>query len=202
MKHKRFAWLTLLCGIGLLIWSATHYMQGVLAVEKPKIQSSAFTEKMLQTHVKQDMDLYEKSPEFGDKIGTLTIPVLDMAVPIYHGTTEWILNRGVGHMMESARPGENKQVVLSGHRETVFRKLGDLKFQDDMIVSNEAGDFLYRVKNVRIVDRDDRFVLLPKEKEVLTVTTCYPFQYIGYAPKRYIVEAELVSAKLRKGEEG
>ncbi|MEQ6388419.1 class D sortase [Bacillaceae bacterium S4-13-58] len=177
-------------------------MQGVIAVEKPKIQSSALTEKTVPTHVKQDIDLYKKSPEFGDKIGTLTIPVLDMAAPIYHGTSEWILNRGVGHMVESAQPGQNKQIVLSAHRETLFRRLGEVKYQDDIIISNDAGDFLYRVKNVRIVDRDDRSALLPKGEKVLTVTTCYPFQYIGYAPKRYIVEAELISAKLRKGEEG
>lgn len=202
MKRKFFAWTFVLCGSGLLVWSVTHYMQGVVAVEKPKIQSSAFTEKTVQTHVKQDIDLYNEPTDFGGKIGTLTIPVLDMAAPIYHGTTEWILNRGVGHMMESAQPGENKQVVLSAHRETLFRRLGEVKYQDDIIISNDVGDFLYRVKNVRIVDRDDRSVLLPKGEEVLTVTTCYPFRYIGYAPKRYIVEAELISAKIRKGEEG
>jgi sortase A len=128
----------------------------------------------------------------------LSIPKLDVSLPIYHGTNPNQLKRGVGHFAKSALPGEKNNMVLSGHRDTVFRQLGKLGEEDEFIVSNRKGDFLYKVREVRIVDEDDRTVIVPKPRATLTVTTCYPFSYIGNAPKRYVLEAELISSKLNR----
>lgn len=137
--------------------------------------------------------LYEDTPEIGEKIGILTIPKLDRSIPIYQGTDEEILKKGVGHYARSVLPGNNNNAVLSGHRDTVFRGLGKVGKHDTLIVTTKSGEFLYKVKKVRIVDKNDRTVIVPKPKSTLTVTTCYPFSFIGDAPKRYVLVAELLT---------
>jgi sortase A len=138
---------------------------------------------------------YPETPEIGDLMGELIIPKLDAALPIIHGTDEDELEKGVGHFADSVLPGENDNSVLSGHRDTVFRELGEVGKGDLLIVKTYAGTFTYKVRQVRIVDEDDRTVIVPKPKAVLTVSTCYPFDYVGYAPDRYILVADLISSE-------
>ncbi|WP_084157504.1 class D sortase [Oceanobacillus manasiensis] len=136
--------------------------------------------------------LYPTRPEIGDEIGALSIPKLKAVLPIFHGTDEDELAKGVGHFADSVLPGEKDNSVLSGHRDTVFRKLGEVGVGDELVVTTEAGEFTYKVRKVRIVDADDRTVIVPKPRATLTVSTCYPFDFIGSAPERYILEAYLV----------
>lgn len=95
-------------------------------------------------------------------------------------------------------PGEADNSVLSGHRDTVFRRLGEVGKGDELIVTTSAGEFTYKIYKVRIVDKDDRTVIVPKPRATLTVSTCYPFHFIGSAPERYVLVAYLVSEKLKK----
>lgn len=151
--------------------------------------------KSVETSEPEFNSEYPKTPEIGDLMGELIIPKLDVALPIIHGTNEDELEKGVGHFAESALPGEEDNSVLSGHRDTVFRKLGDVGKGDLLIVKTYEGTFTYKVRQVRIVGEDDRTVIVPKPKATLTVSTCYPFDYIGYAPERYILVANLISQK-------
>ena len=128
-------------------------------------------------------------------MGSLSIPKIDAKLPIYHGTDEDELEKGVGHFAGSVLPGERDNSVLSGHRDTVFRKLGDVGKGDLLEVKTEAGTFTYKVRKVRIVDADDRTVIVPTPRPTLTVSTCYPFDYIGDAPERYILVADLIDSK-------
>ena len=139
--------------------------------------------------------LYPERPEQGELIGELIIPTLEAKLPIYHGTDEEELEKGIGHFADSVLPGEKDNSVLSGHRDTVFRKLGEVGKGDLLVVKTTAGEFTYKVKQVRIVDKDDRTVIVPKPRETLTVSTCYPFDFIGASPERYILVADLVSSK-------
>lgn len=141
-------------------------------------------------------ELYPTLPEEGDNIGSLYIPKLETTLPIFHGTDEDELEKGIGHFSGSVLPGEADNSVLSGHRDTVFRQLGEVGKGDILIVTTSAGEFTYKVKKVRIVDKDDRSVIVPKPNATLTVSTCYPFQYVGAAPERYILVATLTSTKL------
>ncbi|MDR4927818.1 class D sortase [Peribacillus simplex] len=141
-------------------------------------------------------ELYPVRPKTGEEIGELYIPKLKAKLPIFHGTNEDELEKGVGHFAGSVLPGENDNSVLSGHRDTVFRKLGQVGEGDLLIVRTSAGEFTYKVNKVRIVDEDDRTVIVPKPRATLTVSTCYPFDYIGAAPERYILVAYLTSKKL------
>ncbi|MFA7673623.1 MAG: class D sortase [Clostridia bacterium] len=131
-------------------------------------------------------------PVKGDVIGSLLIPSLDIEVPIIEGTEADELARGVGHFIQSVLPGEEDNCVLSGHRDTIFMKLGGILIGDQVIVKTAAGIFVYEVSGTRIVDKDDKTVIVPTDTAVLTLTTCYPFIFVGAAPDRFIVTADLL----------
>ena len=142
-----------------------------------------------------DKILYPLYPAEGDNIGSLSIPVLEQKFPIFQGTGTKELKKGVGHYIQSVLPGEEDNSVLSGHRDTVFAKLGKLKIGDQLIVQTSAGTFTYEIKRIRIVDKDDKTVIVPADHAVLTLTTCYPFHFVGNAPDRYILIADLMISK-------
>jgi sortase A len=137
--------------------------------------------------------VYPKSPAGGETLGSLSIPALRLALPIIQGTGTDELKKGVGHMTKTALPGEDGNCVLSGHRDTVFTQLGKVKTGDELIVQTAAGTFTYKVKRIRIVHKDDTTVVVHTDHAVLTVSTCYPFRYMGAAPDRYVLIADLVA---------
>lgn len=203
MKKRRTGKLVLLSlSVGVIafgLWfsgsNAFKFMKGYLLFKteqtepKPALAKST-PEKEVPTQ--SHNSLYPDAPEQGEMIGNLSIPKLEANLPIFHGTDEDELEKGVGHFAGSVLPGEKDNSVLSGHRDTVFRKLGEVGKGDLLVVSTEAGEFTYKVRKVRIVDADDRTVIVPKPRATLTVTTCYPFDFIGDAPERYILVADLV----------
>jgi len=145
-----------------------------------------------------DKVLYPIDPNEGDNIGSLTIPVLKQEFNIYEGTSDKQLKRGIGHFVQSVLPGEEDNCVISGHRETVFSKIGKLIIGDKLILKTSAGTFTYEVSGTRIVDEDDRTVIVPTENAVLTMSTCYPFDIGATLSERYIVLANLMKIELNK----
>lgn len=139
--------------------------------------------------------VYKANPVEGDNLGSLTMPTLKQKLPIIQGTGDKELKKGVGHFIQSVLPGEEDNCVISGHRDTVFSQIGKLKIGDPVIVETALGIFTYEVSGTRIVKEDDRTVIVPTDSAVLTMTTCYPFNFIGSAPDRYIVTASLVKNK-------
>lgn len=128
----------------------------------------------------------------GGTIGTITIPELHRTLPIVQGTDSDDLEKGVGHYVRSVMPGASDNCVLSGHRDTVFAGLDTVGIGDRLVVRTRAGSFTYKVRRIRIVHKDDRTVIVPADHAVLTVTTCYPFHWIGPAPDRFVLVADLV----------
>ena len=140
--------------------------------------------------------LYRPYPKVGDVIGKITLPALKTTLPIIEGTGDKELKRGVGHFIGSVLPGEEDNSVLAGHRDSVFSQLGKLILGDLVVIRTQAGEFTYQVTKFRIVQADDRTVIVPTPSAVLTLSTCYPFRFIGNAPKRYIVSAKLIATQL------
>ncbi|MFA6308181.1 MAG: class D sortase [Clostridia bacterium] len=138
-------------------------------------------------------NVYSKSLSVGENIGSLIIPKLSLKFPIIQGTGEPELALGVGHFIKSALPGENDNCVLSGHRNTVFARLGEIKKGSQLIIQTSSGIFIYKVTGTKIVHANDRTVIVHTGHTVLTLTTCYPFIYNGHAPDRFIVSADLVT---------
>lgn len=138
----------------------------------------------------QEKEAFMPSLVKGEAFGKLLLPKIDGELPIVEGVDANDLAKGVGHDADTLLPLDGGQTVLSGHRDTVFRGIGELAIGDTMIVQLPYGDFEYRITETKIVDADDRTIIVPHDNEVLTVTTCYPFDFIGYAPDRYIIYAE------------
>ncbi|WP_308215287.1 class D sortase [Sinobaca sp. H24] len=164
------------------------------AVKVAQAQTETKTETPKQNSI-SDETLYPVRPKVGENIGNLTMPAIDQTLPIIHGTDEDELSKGIGHFAGSVLPGENDNSVLSGHRDTVFKELDQLEINDELIVETSAGTFTYEIREIKIVPRDDKTIITPSASPVLTVTTCYPFNFIGSAPDRYILIADLVSSE-------
>jgi sortase A len=123
--------------------------------------------------------------------GVLEIPSLKLTVPIFTGTSELVLNRGIGWIEGTAMPGEDGNVGLAGHRDGYFRGLKDLKIGDMIEVQSVGRTQRYHVTSLKIVEPSDVSVLDPTDEPSVTLVTCYPFHYVGSAPQRYIVRAVL-----------
>jgi sortase A len=162
----------------------------------PPLENSSKTQ-FISNIIKREV-VYSTYPKVGDVIGTISLPSLKQTLPIIEGTEDSQLKRGVGHYIHSVLPGISDNSVLSGHRDSVFSQLGKLALGDPLIVRTAAGEFTYMVSKFRIVMADDRTVIVPTPTAVLTLSTCYPFRYIGSAPKRYIVTADLVQTVLAR----
>ena len=125
----------------------------------------------------------------GDTVGRIEIPRLGVTAVIRAGTDARTLQLAVGHIPGTAMPGEPGNVGLAGHRDTFFRRLADIRPDDEIRVTTPERVFTYRVERTDVVEPRDVWVLDPTEHPALTLVTCYPFNYIGSAPKRFIVRA-------------
>ncbi|NUK29823.1 class D sortase [Parageobacillus sp. VR-IP] len=182
----------IVAGLGMALWNGYCYWVGYHAVQN--VEAEGKKPAFRQASRLQQAALPAK-PKIGEQIGTLFIPKLSVSIPIYHGVTEQQLRKGIGHYPKSALPGEPHNMVLSGHRDTVFRQLGQIGIGDELMVKTASKQFIYRVTKVRIVDQHDRTVLVEKPRPTLTVTTCYPFHFFGKAKQRYVLIARLVSVQ-------
>jgi sortase A len=126
-------------------------------------------------------------------LAVLKIDRLNLEAPIYLGTDRVTLDRGLGHIEHTVKPGEVGNVALSGHRDSFFRALKDIKVGDSIEMRTANGIEDYQVSDISIVDPLDISVLDPTDTKVLTLVTCHPFYYQGYAPDRYIVRATPVN---------
>ncbi|MEN1967652.1 class D sortase [Lentibacillus sp. N15] len=180
----------ILLGIGAYQWvKTTRAQHESLAEAKELLHKNKQAEDASTSTVSKD-STFTFQPGVGETVGLLHIPKLDSDLPIVEGTDEDELEKGVGHYKGTAYPQQRDQIVLSGHRDTVFRRMGELEIGDILTMQLPYGDFSYEIVHTKIVDADDRTVISSTSpNEELTVTTCYPFSYIGDAPERYIIKA-------------
>ncbi len=131
-------------------------------------------------------------PASGGLIGRIDIPRLDVSVVIIEGTGATTLRRAVGHVRGTALPGHRGNIGISGHRDTFFRPLRNIRKGDVITVTTLEGDYRYRVVSTKIVTPSDVAVLDSDGREILTLITCHPFYFVGAAPNRFIVQAERI----------
>jgi sortase A len=127
----------------------------------------------------------------GETMAKLIIPRLETELYVVEGDDAGDLRRGPGHLPGTALPGADGNCVIAGHRDTHFRVLKDIKAGDEIVLETPLGKFLYRVQYTRVVSPTNTSSLKPTTDAVLNLITCYPFYYVGSAPKRFIVEARL-----------
>ena len=127
----------------------------------------------------------------GSTVGRIEIPRLGVSAVIRAGSDGRTLRLAVGYIPGTALPGDRGNFGLAGHRDTFFRKLRDINPDDEIRIVTTDGVFRYYVQRTNIVMPEDVWVLNPTDYPALTLVTCYPFNYIGSAPKRFIVRAAL-----------
>ena len=131
----------------------------------------------------------------GDVIGEMEVPRLGLKTIIAQGDSPRILRRAVGHIVETALPGNQGNVTLAGHRDSFFRPLRNIRRGDTITLKTLDGDFQYQVEFTTIVRPSDTQVLQPSSGErTLTLITCFPFYYVGSAPNRFVVRARQVTS--------
>ena len=130
----------------------------------------------------------------GGLIGRIDIPRLGLSAIVIEGTSATSLRRAVGHITGTALPGQPGNVGISGHRDTFFRPLRNIRRNDIITLTTLFGEYRYRVVSTRVVRPDSVAELDPSRDELLTLVTCYPFYFVGPAPNRFIVRAERVGS--------
>ncbi len=126
----------------------------------------------------------------GGLVGMLDVPRLQLSTPVIEGDDGRTLERAVGHLPDTPMPWDAGNSAIAGHRDGLFRPLKDVKIGDEIRFRTTREEFRYRVTKTAIVTPDDLSVLAPQsDPATLTLITCYPFSYVGSAPKRFIVHA-------------
>ena len=129
-------------------------------------------------------------------IAILRIPKIALEVPVFNDTDDLTLNRGVGRILGTAQIGQPGNLGIAGHRDGFFRGLQSIGQGDVIEVVRPGGTDRFVVGKIQIVTPEDTFVLDPTPTPTLTLVTCFPFYFVGHAPKRYIVTASLENARL------
>lgn len=204
-------WLLLLVGLLLVgVYVGARIHRSVLShaeVERFKDQVLVRKELVAGTETagkKPDFSLWSEkrirayqeslATHFAPALALLRIPKIDLEVPILEGTDDLSLNRAVGHIAGTPKPGENGNVGIAGHRDGFFRGLKDVSTGDTIEIVTEDNVNQYVIDEITVVDPTNVSVLAPRAKPSITLVTCYPFYFIGSAPQRYIVRASLVTS--------
>jgi sortase A len=176
--------------IGLLMLSYVGYALLDARLYQDE-QSRRFEEELKETKLPR-----AKSPGVavseGSTLGRIEINSVGLTSMILEGTEEETLRRAVGHIRSTPLPGQGGNVALAGHRDTYFRGLRDIRINDEITLTTLSGSYRYRVDATKVVKPEETEVLKDNGAETLTLVTCYPFNFVGAAPKRFIVRARRI----------
>lgn len=150
--------------------------------------------RSLERQIRQEKEQQEPQPKpavkRGDVLGRVDIPRLGISVAVLQGTSSRMLRLGVGHIEGTPLPGRTGNTGIAGHRDTFFRELKDIHKNDEIQLQTATELLHFEVDWVKVVDPDDITVLEPSTfGSTLTLVTCYPFYFVGSAPKRFVVRA-------------
>ena len=188
MDDRRRHWLRLieaaLLALGVVCLGYVGYA---------KLEAHAFQREQAEV-IRRLLESPKPPPGGGasDLIGIVEIPRLKVSSPVLSGDDSKTLAVAVGHLPDTPKPWERGNSALSAHRDGLFRPLKNIRVGDEVHIRSVRGDFTYRVRDTKIVTPDDLSVLAPFDADMLTLITCYPFNFVGNAPKRFIVHAERV----------
>ena len=124
-------------------------------------------------------------------LGVLEVPSVGLKVPVYATNTELVMDRGAGIIDGMSYPHEPGNIGISGHRDGYFRVLKDVQVGDPIVVQSLEGEKHFKIVATKIVPIADETLLRDTDDQTVTLVTCYPFYFVGHAPKRFIVTASL-----------
>jgi len=130
----------------------------------------------------------------GTALGRIEISKIGLSVMILEGTSDQTLQRAVGHIEGTSLPGQSGNVAVAGHRDTFFRGLRTIRLGDEITLTTLRGSHRYLVDLTKVVAPEEMDVLDAVAEDILTLVTCYPFNFVGSAPQRFIVRARRIPA--------
>lgn len=136
-------------------------------------------------------------PITGEVLGQIRVSRLNLQAVIVEGDSGEVLDKAVGHIPGTAMPGGWGNVALAGHRDRLFRPLREIQRGDIITIESLSGSFEYEVESSFVVTPTETEVLNTTNGRELTLITCFPFNYVGSAPKRFIVRAREVARKMK-----
>ncbi len=139
-----------------------------------------------------DISGVQATPDSGNALGRIEIDRLGVSAMILEGTDERTLRHAVGHVAGTPLPGHQGNAAIAGHRDTFFRPLRNIRHDDEIKVTTLDGSYRYLVDTTRVVEPEDIQVLADSSDTILTLVTCYPFYFVGPAPRRFIVRAHKI----------
>jgi sortase A len=201
-RHALLRWLErglLAVGVALAAWCAAVLAEARFhnAVPIPVAYEQL---KVTQTLILPGDAGTKKSasaPSAGMLLGRLEAPSVKMSTVVLEGSDDKTLSRGAGHIEDTPFPGQAGNVGIAGHRDTVFRPLRHIQVGDPLDLTTADRQYHYRISKTLIVGPDDVYVLDPTKIPTLTLVTCYPFEFVGHAPRRFIVQAQLLKEEAR-----
>ena len=150
-------------------------------------------ETTISTDANTDKNTIKNYPEYGTQYATIEIDKIGVNLPVYYGDTLEILKKGVGHSSGSYFPGEGGSIIYMGHNsKKMFRRFSELQKGNEIKVTTSYGEYVYKIYDMQLIKETELDKLpIQRDKEILMVYTCYPFNNVGYATQRYVVYAEL-----------
>jgi sortase A len=217
LGHARMHWIRklervlLIVGVLLLVFYVAAFIHRTALshaeldrFKTRQMVSAASTHRSSLTAENPDFSLWsaQRIKDYQDSLGEyftpaiaiLRVPKIHVEVPVLEGTDDLSLNRGVGHVANTANPGESGNTAIAGHRDGFFRGLKDVALGDTIEMDTLERTETYIIDRIIIVEPNDVSVLQPRPHTSLTLITCYPFYFIGSAPKRYIVQASVADS--------
>jgi len=185
---RRDSWLRILEIVLLCIATLAAGWYAFAQVTARRDQVALARELKDRTSVRDDA---RAVPERGALIGRVEVPRLAVSALAREGADEQTFSRAVGHVPDTALPGEAGNAAFAGHRDTFFRRLKHVRAGDEIVVTTPNGRYQYVVRETRVVKPSDVWVLDPTAEPTLTLVTCYPFDaLVPGGPLRYVVVAE------------
>lgn len=148
---------------------------------------------VISTDNENEKTTIKNYPEYGTQYATIEIDKIGVNLPVYYGDTLDILKKGVGHSSGSYFPGEGGSIIYMGHNsKKMFRRFSELQKGNEIKVTTSYGEYVYKIYDMQLIKETEVDKLpIQRDKEILMVYTCYPFNNVGYATQRYVVYAEL-----------
>ena len=195
-RDSRLRWIErglVTLGVGLAAWCAAILVEARFHQTAPLVQPPlVVTQTVLPGDRGDAKTSVPPAPAAGVLLGRLEAPTVKLATTVLEGSDDATLSRGSGHIEDTPFPGQPGNVGIAGHRDTTFRALRNIHVGDALQYRTAGRLFRYRISKTWIVGPDDVYVLDPTPQPALTLVTCYPFEFVGHAPRRFIVRADLV----------
>ena len=185
--HRWFAPLLIAGGAMALMWVAAD-----LVVTMSHRRHYEATLERMRPPPAAEAPVAPVSLPVGEPIGTLEIARVGLSGVVVEGDDDSVLDRAIGHLPDTPLPWQAGNSALAAHRDALFRPLREVRLGDVLRLKTPHGDFDYVVRETLIVKPDALWVLDPTPVSMLTLISCYPFNYIGNAPERFIVRAERI----------